>query len=133
MIKGARILEVQAKRETTSPITGLGINIALNEVDIKENKITIKYTYTVKYEKGVGQLMMKGEIYFEEDPKKVKDIEKQWKSKKSLPNDFAEVVLNSINYTCSTNGVLVVRPVNLSPPMIPPRIQLGKRGGTAKA
>jgi len=133
MIKGARIIEVQAKRDSMNPIEGLGINIALNEVTVKGNEITIKYTYTVKYEKNVGELKMTGEIFFEEDPKKIKDVEKQWKDKKTLPNDFAEIVLNSINYTCSTNGVLVVRSVNLSPPMIPPRIQLGKAGGTGTA
>ncbi|MCD6279800.1 hypothetical protein J7J26_03455 [Candidatus Micrarchaeota archaeon] len=133
MIKGARILEVNAKRESPAAIQGLGINIALNDVIVKGKDVTINYTYTVRYEKGVGELKMIGEVYFEEDAKKVKEIEKQWKDKKSLPNDFAEIVLNSINYTCSTNGVLVVRPVNLSPPMIPPRIQLGKAGRTAKA
>jgi len=133
MIKGARILEVNAKRESTAAIQGLGINIALNEVKVDGAEITINYTYTVKYEKNVGELKMVGEVYFEEDAKKAKEIEKQWTEKKSLPNDFAEIVLNTINYTCSTNGVLVVRPVNLSPPMIPPRIQLGRAGGTAKA
>ncbi len=134
MIKGARITEVYAKREKINePIQGLGINISLNEVEVKGKEIYIKYTYTVKYEKDVGELKMDGEIFFEEDPKLAKEVEKQWKENKSLPNEFAEIVLNSINYTCSTNGVLVVRPVNLSPPMIPPRIQLGRTGRTAKA
>ncbi len=41
----------------------------------------------------------------------------------------AELVLNAINYACGTNGTLVVRAINLSPPIVPPRIQLGPQQG----
>ena len=49
----------------------------------------------------------------------------RWEKEKKLPDAFAEVILNAINYACGTNGVFVARPVNLSPPIVPPKIQLG--------
>ncbi|MFA5381684.1 MAG: hypothetical protein WC356_00835 [Candidatus Micrarchaeia archaeon] len=133
MIKGGKINSVEAKREKPDAIKGLSINIALDNVKADGKEITISYTYNAKYEDEVGFLKIGGEIFLEEDVKKAKDIVKSWQDKKTLPEEFAELVLNSINYTCGTNGTLVVRTVNLSPPMIPPRISLAKGAGTAKA
>lgn len=133
MIRGGKINAVEAKREKPGPIKGLSINIGLDDVRAEGKNITIEYTYNAKYEDAVGFLKIQGEIYAEEEAKKAKEIVKSWKDKKVLPEDFAELVLNSINYTCGTNGTLVVRTVNLSPPMIPPRITLAKGAGKGKA
>lgn len=133
MIRGGKINLVEAKREKMDAIKGLSINIALDTVEAEGKNITIAYTYNANYEEGVGVLKIQGEIFMEETEKEAKEIVKSWKDKKTLPEKFAEVVLNSINYTCGTNGTLVVRAVNLSPPMIPPRISLTKGTGTAKA
>ncbi|MCC7552169.1 hypothetical protein KO317_00700 [Candidatus Micrarchaeota archaeon] len=133
MIRGGKINSVEAKRDKQDAIQGLSINIALDDVKADGKNITISYTYNAKYEEGVGILKIQGEIFMEEEIKTAKEIVKTWGEKKTLPENFAELVLNSINYTCGTNGTLVVRTVNLSPPMIPPRISLAKGAGTAKA
>ena len=133
MIRGGKINSVEAKREKTGAIKGLSINIAIDKVETDGKNVTITYTYNANYEDKVGILKIQGEIYAEEDTKIAKEIVKSWKDKKTLPEKFAELVLNSINYTCGTNGTLVVRTVNLSPPMIPPRISLAKGAGKAKA
>ena len=73
----------------------------------------------------VGVLRMKGALLSHEDAKLAKDIAAGWEADRKLPDQFSELVLNAINFTCGTNGVLVVRPVNLAPPMVPPRISLG--------
>lgn len=80
----------------------------------------------------VGVLRMAGALLSHEDAKTAKDISAGWTADRKLPDAFSELVLNAINFTCGTNGVLVVRPVNLAPPMVPPRIQLGQPGA-AKA
>lgn len=82
----------------------------------------------------VGVLRMSGALLSHEDGKTAKEISAGWAADRRLPDAFSELVLNAINFTCGTNGVLVVRPVNLAPPMVPPRIQLGAPGsGSAKA
>ena len=73
----------------------------------------------------VGVLRMSGALLSHEDAKMAKEIHDGWARDKRLPDSFSELVLNAINFTCGTNGVLVVRPVNLAPPMVPPRISLG--------
>ncbi len=130
MITGGKIVSVEAKRDKDDPISGLSINIGLDDLKVKGEDVEITYTYTVSYAEGVGTLKISGVLYAKEATKKAAEISKSWKDARRLPNDFAEVVLNTINFTCGTNGTLVVRPINLSPPMIPPKIEIAKTGGS---
>ncbi|MEM3030889.1 MAG: hypothetical protein QXH27_04095 [Candidatus Micrarchaeia archaeon] len=131
MITGGKITSVEARRESDEPITGLSINIGLDALKVNGEDIEIKYTYTVAYAEKVGSLKIQGILYAKEEPKRASEIERTWDGEKRLPADFAEVVLNTINFTCSTNGTLVVRPINLAPPMIPPKIEIAKGGGAS--
>ena len=129
MITGIKITEVSARRDKDTEMTGLNVNIGVDSVTVKGNEAEIAFNYTVSYAEGVGELKMKGSIISREDEKLLKEIKEKWGRDKKLPDAFAEIILNAINYACGTNGVFVVRPVNLSPPIIPPRIQLGNEVG----
>ncbi len=153
MITGGKLISVEAKREKDDVVSGLNVNINLDSVVVKGNDVEINYTYVANYEDGVGYLKIGGVLYATEDAKTAAEIAKSWpkeekgkegkdrekeKGQRKLPEAFAEMVLNSINYTCGTNGILVVRPLNLSPPIMPPRIELAKpprapQGGSTKA
>jgi hypothetical protein len=124
MITGGKIFSVEAKRNSDDAITGLSINIGIDDVVSEGNDLEIKYTYTAEYAKNVGILKITGMISSTEEH--AREIMLSWKKDKKLPEDFAELILNTINFTCGTNGTLVVRPINLSPPMVPPRIELAK-------
>jgi hypothetical protein len=124
MITGGKIVQVEAKRDKEGAISGLNINIGLDDVAVKGDEVTIQYTFIVEYADKVGHLKMSGVVYASEDKSKAKEIEEMWKKSKRLPNDFAEVVLNTINYTCGVNGTFVVQPVRLSPPMQLPRVRV---------
>lgn len=126
MITNMRISRVEAKRLKDGEISGLGINIALDDVSVKNGEVVIKYTYTADYQDKVGELVVQGELVAREEARLLKEIEERWKKEKKLPDVFAEAVLNNVNYACAANGTLVVRAVNLSPPMIPPRIEVAK-------
>ncbi|MCX6777939.1 MAG: hypothetical protein NT157_03565 [Candidatus Micrarchaeota archaeon] len=126
MITGGRITSVEAKRDKDGPSKGLSINITVDNVKAEGENVDVAYTYSVDYTGGVGSLMMKGNLYSSE--KNASEIVKMWEKDKKLPDEFAEVVLNAVNYVCGTNGTLVSTPLNLSPPMAPPRINLGKGG-----
>ena len=125
MITGIKISRVEAHRDKDEDMTGLNVNIGIDGVTVKAGEVTIDFNYAATYSEGVGELKMKGSITSKEDAKLSKDIEARWNSEKKLPDVYAEIILNAINYACGTNGVFVVRPVNLSPPIVPPRIQLG--------
>ena len=125
MITGGKIVSVEAKRDKEDNVNGLNINIGLDDVAVKNDEVTIQYTFNVKYEDNVGNLKITGILQAKEDAKTIKEITKMWKGNKRLPNDFAEVVLNTINYTCGVNGTLVVQPLRLTPPMQLPRVRIG--------
>lgn len=127
MITGIRIDKVEASRDKNEDVKGLDVNIGIDEVKINGPEVEIAFSYTATYQEGVGVLKMNGALLAHEDEKAAKEIGSAWKKEKKLPDEFSEMVLNAINFTCGTNGVLVVRPVNLAPPMIPPRIQLKKQ------
>jgi len=125
MITGIKIAKAEAHRDSDNEVAGLNINIGVDTVTAKGGDVTIGFSYSATYLEGVGELKMGGTLMAKEDAKIAKEIGDRWAKEKKLPDGFAEVVLNAINYACGTNGTLVVRAVNLSPPIVPPRIQLG--------
>ncbi len=129
MITAIKLTSVSARRDNDLETSGLSINISVDSVSAKGSEVTIVFSYTASYLEGVGELKVGGSIVSKEDAKLVKEISERWEKEKKLPDAFAELVLNAINYACGTNGTLVVRAVNLSPPIVPPRIQLGPQQG----
>ena len=124
MITGGKIVYVEAKREKEGPVAGLGINIGIDDVSVKGDAVTVQYTFLADYEDKVGHLKMTGVIYSSEDKNKAKEIEDMWKKSKKVPEDFAELMLNTISYTCGVNGTFVAQPVRLSPPMQMPMVKV---------
>ena len=130
MITNIRIGSVEAKRLRDAEITGLDINIGIDKVSVSGARVSIEFNYLATYKDSVGELKMTGMIETSEEPKMAKEIDSLWTKDKRLPDAYSELILNAVNFTCGTNGVLVVRPVNLAPPMVPPRIEMAKGGGS---
>jgi len=127
MITGIKITQAEARRDKDEDMTGLNVNIGLDSVTQKGGELEIAFNYSVIYTEGVGEIKMKGTITSKEDAKLTREITAKWEKEKKLPDGFAEIILNAINYACGTNGVFIARPVNLSPPIVPPKIQLGQQ------
>ena len=126
MIVGGRIKYAEAKKDKDEPATGLSINVNIDSMALDGEILNIEYTYNVKYEKNVGSLTIKGVIKSKtDDRQKILD---EWNKTKKLSNEFAEEVINAVNFTCGVNGTLIVRAVNLAPPMIFPKIQVSSTG-----
>ena len=127
MIIGGRIDSIEGKKAKEDGIEGLNINIGIDGVKIEGEKVEISYTYTANYSTDIGHITIKGTIFAEEDKKQGSEIENEWKKNKKLPENYLEPVLNAINYAGSANGTLIARVLNLSPPLVPPRIQVAKK------
>lgn len=127
MIVGGRIDEVTGKKNNEEAIKGLNIDIMLEDVKVDGENIEIKYKYTARYEDDVGEIAIRGLLATKEEKGFAKEIASEWKAKKKVPEAFAETILNAINYSGSANGTLIARVVNLSPPLVPPRISLQKK------
>ena len=127
MIVGERILEVTGNKVPQTPIKGLNINIQLEKVEQNKDKnLEITYVYTADYKDDVGQIKIKGLLIAKEEDKLSKEVVASWKKNKKIPDDYATVVLSAVNYSGSANGTLLARVLNLTAPLIPPKIQLGK-------
>ncbi len=127
MITAEKILEVSGKKDYSATLSGMGINIALDDVKVNGENIDMTYEYTANYDEKVGFLKIKGVISTKEDKKTAKEVSEEWGKSKKLPDKYAEMVLAAINYSGSANGTLIARVLGLSAPLIPPRIQLSKK------
>lgn len=127
MIIGERILEVTGNKDPNAKMKGLGINIAIDDVKVTGEDVEVTYVYTANYEDKLGNIKIKGVLIAKEEKKLCKEISEDWKKKKRIPTTYAEMVLRAINYSGSANGTLLARVLNLTAPLIPPRIQLKKK------
>ena len=130
MILGGRINEVEIKRKKDEPVVGFDINVNIKSIEENNGRIIVSYEYEVKYKPDVAYMKISGDIIGEFNNSK--EIVKEWeKSKKEkrvarLPQEFSEEILNAINYTCSVNGTILARILNLAPPIVMPRLQIEK-------
>lgn len=124
MILGVKNTDVEVHRYKDEPISGMSMNINVREVKVQDQNIEVAFTYTVFYNESIGMLRVDGTLYAKEEPKKANEIATGWKDQK-LPPEFMEAVLNTINYSSGTEGTFFTRPLNLAPPIIPPRMETG--------
>ena len=136
MITGGRFLSVTAAKNKDVPIAAVNIDISISSMELRElGDMEIKYSYTVNYEEGVGQLKIEGVLYNREnDAKLAKEIVEKWTTdKKSVPQSFLVGLINSINYICSINSPLPLRLIDLAPPILPPTLSLNAEQGAASS
>jgi len=127
-VSSTDITYVEGRRTSDEPVSGLGVNITLEDVVGRGQELEISFVYTVTYSENVGSLLMRGKLLAKGELAECQEASRKWRESKRLPREFGEEVLNTINYLCGTNGTFVSRAVNLSPPMLPPKIELTDEG-----
>lgn len=127
--RGVKLSYVEAKREKDALISGLNININIDEVKAVGDDLIMDFTYSVTYAEDVGYLKISGTVYAKDTAAAAKNIENSWRMEKKLSNEIAQPLLNLINFSSGVNGVFVARAVNLAPPLVPPRIEITTKGG----
>lgn len=120
-----RFDSIEAKRfvnpETISGEIRIDNNITLITVKaIDEDKIEIVFRYTAIYN-GVGMITIEGQMSLECN---AKEIETEWKSKKRLPSEIAQIVHTTVFNNCVLESIILSRDVGLPPPIPPPSIML---------
>ena len=90
MIVGERILEVSGNKAWNANISGLSINISLEDVaKAADGNLEITYAYNVNYETDVGTMKIKGVLIAKEERCLLKSVLDTWKSNKKLPDEYA--------------------------------------------
>lgn len=129
--RGIKLNYVEAKREKDTAVSGLNININIDDIKALNDDFAVDFTYTVNYMENVGYLKMGGTVYAKDTVAGAKKIEESWRMEKKIDPAIAQPLLNLINFSSGVNGVFVARAINLAPPLVPPMIEVSTKGSAA--
>ncbi len=112
--------------EKKSPIKGkLTIKSDIKISSVEESKLTINkpcltvtFEFGVQYDPGIGNIDLKGRIFYLDTPERIKNIVKDWKVSKKLPEDVSLEILNAILTKCHIESLILSEKVSL-PPQLP--------------
>ncbi len=98
-------------------------NLEKEKLPIGESEDVLKFSFRflIEYE-DCGEIDLNGNILYMDEPKKVEDIIKKWKSGKSVPKELMETILNTILFRCNVKALSLSQDVNLPPHFKMPRI-----------
>jgi len=125
-ITGGRVIAVEAKRDKFDVPKGMSMNVTVEDVSVNKEEVTVQYTFTVAYNENVGSIKIKGIMHAKEEAKKAKDIAKEWKDNKKVPDDFAEMLMNYIAYAGGITGTFVSQTMGLNAPLMLMPMRVGK-------
>lgn len=116
------------------PTGEVKINSTPKVNDIKEisvatlNKkaLSITFEFVTKYEPNIAQMQIDGEIVFLADNNAT--ILKQWKSKKTIPEEVSVEVLNHLFRRCLVKMANFADDLQLPPPLQIPRVRPVEKG-----
>jgi hypothetical protein len=135
MITGIDISKVEASRFSKDMITNMKFNINFDDVKINQDNVEVAFTFVTSYEggsesspKGVGEIKIKGSIISKEDKKTVEEISEAWNKGKTLPLQFAENIINLLNFECGARGTLLAYSIGFVAPLPLTRAKLQEAG-----
>ncbi len=129
-----RITKINAEKVKDAPISGIELGVEFDDVKANGSNLEIWFTYHAVYKQDVGIISMSGFLMFEMDEPNVKRIVEKFQKEKEFDAPLAENIVNSINYKCGTEAILPAKVLDLTAPIVPPRIGLRiLRGDGAEA
>lgn len=89
----------------------------------KENGLKFTFEFTSKYDPDIGEISLTGEVISIEEEKKAKEILKEWKKSKKVPQDIMTNILNHVLTKCNIKALILSQDMNLPPPIPLPSVQ----------
>jgi hypothetical protein len=134
MITSIDVNKIEANRDTKESISNMKFNINFDDVKVKEDNVNVAFTFVAVYEgvpmkgeaKEVGKLTIIGNVASKETKKEADEIEKAWKEKKTLPLQYAEDIINILNFECGARGTLVAYSIGFVAPLPLSRAKLSE-------
>ncbi|MEM0159812.1 MAG: hypothetical protein QXM58_00435 [Candidatus Micrarchaeaceae archaeon] len=136
MITSMAVDKVEATRNADENVANMRFNINFDNVSADGDSIKVAYTFVASYEgpaganaKPAGEIKIIGNILSKENKKDVERIMSTWNEKKTLPLDYAELLINAINFECGSRGTLIAYSIGLVPPLPLTRAKLQEAPG----
>ncbi len=91
----------------------------------KEKQDALKFTFefTSRFDPKVGNILLGGDLLFIGDPKRIKEVNENWKKDKNIPKDIMANILNTVLAKCNIQALILSQEVNLPPPVPLPKVQ----------
>jgi len=105
------------------------INVTEKDLSLgktKEQGINFGFEFTSKFNPGIGEITLRGDILYMEPPEKITEIMKSWKKDKKLPQAVMTNILNNILVKCNIEALILSQTVNLPPPIPLPKVSVGE-------
>ncbi|MDD5317118.1 MAG: hypothetical protein PHF51_00090 [Candidatus ainarchaeum sp.] len=131
-ITGGRIIAVEAKRDKTEVPRGMNMNVEVRDVSANKDELSVEFAYTVQYKENVATMKITGIMQAKEEPKKAKEIARQWKDEKKLNDEFAEMLMNYVSYAGGVAGTFFSQALGLNAPLMLMPIRLKQLSGVAQ-
>ncbi len=114
------IRRVECKR-TVDEISDfrLSYNFDITKKEIVNKSFNIEYTFTIEYKEGVGLVVVEGALSYNDTPKVLKDLSKNWDGN----TDFQRRLYNLIFRNAVTMILDLSRHLGLPAPIFFPEIQ----------
>ncbi len=123
-IVGFNFLNINAEKKKA--IEGqIQIKSKINITSVKEEKLPtgktksdglrFDFEFNLNYEPKIGNINLKGFVYYMDDPKILKNILNEWKKKKILSKEVTEQIINTILYRASIKAISLAEDINLPP------------------
>jgi hypothetical protein len=123
--KGIRFYKVEAESTRDENFSSVSVNLDIREMKISGSELRIDFSYGVDYRPGVARVKFEGYTTIGGIPSELQKIEKDWRKDRTLPKALAEPLINVITFNAETNGVLIAKAINIVPPLLAPKIEVG--------
>jgi hypothetical protein len=111
----------EARRNSTAAPASFNNNIEILSATGKEDTLTLQFRYTATYSPDESKLLLGGTAKFM-FPHADK-LAAEFAANKRIGGVNGEMILNSLNYHCSLNSVMLSRVFNLVPPIMLPTLK----------
>lgn len=128
IIIGIRFTKIEGENKKVENVKEISVtstptikNVEKKEMDLfGEDVITIEFEFNTKYEPNIGYVRIEGEVLAKYENSE--EILKEWKKKKSLPEDISIQIINAIFRRCLTKIIGISEDLQLPPPIILPTV-----------
>lgn len=123
-IIGGKVTRLEVERMEENAVSNLEFQFNIEGVRQDKKIAVVTYTTTIVYHPSVAKIKIAGELYFEEEERKIKAMIDEFKDKKKLPNDVAEDVITSMNFSSTAVGTIAAFALGLNAPLNIPRAKV---------
>lgn len=123
-IVGGRITRVEARKKEENNLDSFDMNFVLENAVADKTLLTIKYSCKIEYKPSVAEITIEGEMFYQDEEKKVKQLAEEFKKTRKLPNEILEEVLGGMNYSTQAVGTLAAFALNITAPINVPKTRI---------